>query len=279
MHALEQGEGAAGMKKDTLSRNLKYFVADNYKSLLVILIFFMIWEFCVRFFQISEFMLPAPSSALSHLFFKQPDADYHWKINIYTTLYEFIIGFLVTAFAGITLGIFIVWSKHTEKMLMPLFIFINSLPIIAVAPLILLWMGYGIKTNILLAFLVSFFPVVINTIAGLNQVEDDLLDLVRYLHASKLQLFIKIRIPGALPYIFSGLKICATMSIIGAIVGEFISSERGLGRIIINSQYAMDTPPIFSSLILISLFGSGLYWVVSFLERLLMPWAFVKEKA
>jgi len=123
-----------------------------------------------------------------------------------------------------------------------------------------------------IAFLVGFFPVVINTITGLEAVDEDLLDLVKYLHASKLQVFVKIRIPNALPYIFSGLKICSTMSIVGAIVGEFIASDRGLGYIIINAQYSMNTPPIFSSLILISLAGALLYTIVSLLERIIMPW-------
>jgi NitT/TauT family transport system permease protein len=253
--------------------------ADHYRSMLVIVGFFLLWEFSVRVFGISEFVLPSPSSALAHLFFKQPDADYHWGINITTTLYEFIIAFLVTSALGVAIGILIVWSRHAERILMPLFIFINSLPIIAVAPILLLWMGYGITTNILLAFLLSFFPVVINTISGLEAVEKDLLDLVSYLHASKFQLFVKIRIPNSLPYVFSGLKICATMSVVGAIVGEFIASEHGLGHIIVNSQYAMDTPPIFSSLIMISLSGGGLYLLVSLLEWACMPWTHLREQA
>jgi NitT/TauT family transport system permease protein len=253
--------------------------ADHSLSVLVILGFFLFWEFSVRIFDISEFMLPSPSSALAHLFFEQPDADYHWGINIYTTLYEFIVAFLVTSALGVAIGIIIVWSRHVEKILMPAFIFINSLPIIAVAPILLLWMGYGIVTNILLAFLLSFFPVVINTISGLEAVEKDLLDLVSYLHASKFQIFVKIRIPNSLPYVFSGLKICATMSVVGAIVGEFIASENGLGHIIVNSQYAMDTPPIFSSLIMISLSGGGLYLLVSLLEWVSMPWTHLREQA
>jgi NitT/TauT family transport system permease protein len=266
-------------KKSSFSKAALRFARDNYHSVLVIIGFFLLWEFAVRFFHISEFMLPSPSSALAHLFFKQPDADYHWGINIYTTLYEFIIAFLVTSVLGISIGILIVWSRHAGKMLMPAFIFINSLPIIAVAPLLLLWMGYGTTTNILLAFLLSFFPVVINTISGLEAVEEDLLNLIRYLHASKFQVFVKIRIPNSLPYVFSGLKICATMSVVGAIVGEFIASEYGLGHIIVNSQYALDTPPIFSSLIMISLSGGGLYLLVSLLEWVCMPWTHVRERA
>lgn len=265
-------------RKKKKSDKIFMLIEENYRSVLVICGFFLVWELCVRIFNVSEFYLPSPSSALAHLFFEQADADYHWALNIYTTLYEFIIAFIVTAVLGTALAILIVWSRHAERILMPAFIFINSLPIIAVAPIILLWMGYGIKTNILLAFLLSFFPVVINTITGLESIEDELLDLIRYLHASKFQIFVKIRIPNSLPFVFSGLKICATMSVVGAIVGEFIASENGLGHIIINSQYAMDTPPIFSSLILISLFGGGLYVFVTLLERLLMPWAFVKQR-
>jgi len=251
---------------------------DNYKSVLVIIGFFLFWELSVRLLHTPEYILPTPSSAISHLLFKQADANYNWALHIRTTVFEFLVGYCVTAVLGVGLAIVIVWSKRFKKLSMPMFTFINSLPIIAVAPIILLWMGYGIKTNILIAFLVSFFPVIINTMTGLDSIEDDLLDLVRYLHASKLQIFLKIRIPNSLPYIFSGLKICSTMSIVGAIVGEFIASDRGLGYIIINSQYSMDTPPIFSALIVISLAGAALYWVVSLFERLLMPWAFKSQK-
>jgi NitT/TauT family transport system permease protein len=133
-------------------------------------------------------------------------------------------------------------------------------------------MGYGIVTNILIAFLVSFFPIVINTATGLGEVEEDLLDLVRYLKASQWQIFLKIRFPNALPYIFSGLKISSTMCVVGAIVGEFIASDKGLGYIIINSQFSLDTPAIFAALIVVSLIGFLLFGLVSLAESILMPW-------
>ena len=262
----------------SFAKYMKRSIGANYKSVLVIIGFFLFWEFSVRILKTPEFVLPTPSSAIAHLIFKQPDANYNWPLHIRTTVYEFLIGFGVTAVLGVGLAIIIVWSKRFKNMALPLFTFINSLPIIAIAPIILLWMGYGLKTNILIAFLVSFFPVIINTMTGLDSIEDELLDLIRYLNASKLQIFIKIRIPNSLPYIFSGLKICSTMSIVGAIVGEFIASDRGLGYIIINSQYAMDTPPIFSALIVISLSGAALYWIVALFERLMMPWAFKHER-
>ena len=267
-----------GQKKGPSGKWLAWLTGEKARSVMVIIAFFVFWQLCVVIFKIPEFRLPSPLSALEHLFFKQAKANYNWSLHISVTLYEFLIGFAVTSVLGIFLAILIVWSRHAKNMLMPLFIFINSLPIIAIAPIILLWMGYGIKTNILIAFLVSFFPVLINTITGLGALEEDLLDLVRYLNASKWQLFVKIRIPNSLPFIFSGLKICATMSIVGAIVGEFIASDKGLGYIIINSQYAVDTPPIFSALIVISLAGAGLYVIITLLERVFMPWAYVKER-
>jgi NitT/TauT family transport system permease protein len=166
----------------------------------------------------------------------------------------------------------IAWSQWLRNLIMPFFIFVNSLPLIAIAPIILLWFGYGLMTNILIAFLVSFFPVIINTTTGLGDVDDDLIDLVRYLHATKWQVFLKIRIPNSLPYIFSGLKIASTMCVVGAIVGEFVASDRGLGYIVINSQFTMDTPPIFAALIVVSALGVALFGVVSLLERVAMPW-------
>jgi len=245
---------------------------SNYQTALVIFLFFVAWQVSVMIFKIPEFILPSPLTALEHLFFHQPDANYNWPLQIRTTLYEVLVSFAITSLVGVALAVVIAWSKGLHDLILPFFVFINSLPIIAIAPIILLWFGYGIWTNVLIAFLVSFFPVVINTATGLNEVEEDLLDLVRYLHASKWHVFAKIRFPNALPYLFTGLKVCSTMCVVGAIVGEFIASDRGLGYIIVNSQYTMDSPPIFSALIIVSVVGVVLFGLVSFFERILMPW-------
>ena len=194
-------------------------------------------------------------------------------VHIRATLLEIGLSFVITSIVGIAIAIALAWSEASRKVSMPLFVFVNSLPIIAIAPILVLWSGYGLKTNILIAFLVSFFPVVINTLAGLAAIEEELLDLVKYLHGTKLQVFLKLRIPNSLPYIFTGLKICSTMCVVGAIVGEFIASDRGLGYIIINSQYTMDSPPIYAGLMLVSLFGVSLFGLVGLAEWILMPWA------
>ena len=240
--------------------------------MLVVVCLFALWQAAVTVFAIPEFVLPSPVSALAHLFVRQPDAFYNWKLQIGTTVSEVVISFAVTAVAGVALAIVVSWSRWLRDLIMPFFLFVNSLPIIAVAPIILLWFGYGLYTNILIAFLVSFFPVVINTATGLSDIDEDLIDLVRYLHASKWQVFAKIRLPNSLPYIFSGLKICSTMSVVGAIVGEFVASDRGLGYIIVNSQFTMDTPPIFAALIVVSVLGVALFGAVSLMERVAMPW-------
>lgn len=249
-----------------------------YQFVFVILCFFALWQAIVVLFHIPEFILPTPVSAIDHLIFKQPDANYNWGLQIYTTGVEIAASFCVTAFVGLLIAVIMSWSRFARELLLPVFVFLNSLPVIAIAPIILIWTGYGLFTNIIIAFLVSFFPIVINTVTGLEAVDDDLLDLVGYLGASKLQIFLKIRIPNALPYIFSGLKISSTMCIVGVVVGEFLASDRGLGYIIINSQSMMDIPPVFSSLVVISILGAMLYCIVALLERFFMPWRRAKAE-
>lgn len=258
------------------ARGSKFFKAMQ--NVVSILLFLVIWEVLVRVLHIKEAFLCTPSSAIYHLFWSQPDADYHWVVNISATLREFVISFAVTAAGAIFLAVIISWSKAIQNVLMPAFIFINSLPVIAIAPILLIWIGYGLKTNIIIAFLVSFFPMLLDTITGLNAQDRQLLDLVNYLHANRWQILFKIQIPGALPYIFAGLKISSTLCIMGVIVGELIASDVGLGYVIVNAQSTMDTPPMFASLILMSILGWGMYLLITLLERLMMPWNFVKDR-
>jgi NitT/TauT family transport system permease protein len=266
------GHAVAAKQAKSIMEKILDFFKRNYQTPLVILVIFLVWQFAVMLFNVREFILPSPLATLEHIILPQPDANYNWTVHLSTTIYEVLISFAITSFVGIVIAIIMAWSRLMNDLLLPVFVFINSLPTIAIAPIITLWFGYGLLTNVFIAFLVSFFPVVVNVAVGLNKVDEDLLDLVRYLHASKWQIFIKIRIPNSLPYIFAGLKICSTLCVVGAIVGEFIASDKGLGYIIINSQFTMDTPPIFASLILISVIGVTLSWLVSRLERILMPW-------
>ncbi len=264
--------GTRGAESRRIVRTFGGTVWQKGRTPITFLGFLVLWQLAVVGLGVEEFVLPTPVSALSHLLIPQPDVDYHWIKHISATLMEVGLSFAVTVVVGIIIAIILTWSRTANKLCIPLFIFVNSLPIVATAPIILLWFGYGIFTNILIAFIISFFPMVINTATGLNAVEEELLDLVRYHGASKWQIFLKIRLPGALHYIFSGLKICSTLCVVGAIIGEFIAAETGLGYLIVNSQFTVDTPAIFASLIVISVMGLGLFGLVSLLERLVMPW-------
>ena len=248
------------------------FIRRHYLPPLSLLAFLLLWQIVVMAFHIKEFILPSPLKVFAYLLLPDLASRYHWLKHIGTTLGEILISFSATALLGIFVAILITWSGFLRRMITPIIALFNSLPKIALAPLFLLWFGFGIIPNILIAVLIAFFPVVINTATGLNAVEEDLLDLVRYLHASKWQVFLKIRLPNSLPYIFSGFKISTTLCVVGAIVGEFIASTQGLGYLIKSSQGTMDTPPMFASLMLISLLGLLFFGAISILERRVMPW-------
>jgi NitT/TauT family transport system permease protein len=259
-------------------KKLSAIVKSHYVKLLTILGFLFIWQFAVMILGIKEFILPTPITTFSHLFIPQLAAQYDWLTHIRTTLIEVLVGFSVTAVVGVFVAVVMTWSRFLRQIIMPIITLFNSLPKIALAPLFLLWFGYGLIPNVMIAFLISFFPIVINTSAGLNAVEADLLDLVHYLHASKWQVFVKIRLPNSLPYIFSGFKISATLCVVGVIVGEFIASTQGLGFLLKSAQGLMDTPPMFASLILISILGLSFFGFITLLERWVMPWQQNKQQ-
>jgi NitT/TauT family transport system permease protein len=227
------------------------------------------WQAAVTFGGIREYLLPAPLSVWNALW----HGDTQWAQHLWTTTFEIIGAFLIAAIVGVALGVAIAWSPLLANALVPFLVFVNTLPKVAVAPLFLIWMGYGIFPNMLMGALIGFFPVVINTAVGLSQVEADMLDLGRVFNAPKWKIFVKIRIPNALPYILSALKITATAAVVGAIVGEFVASQRGLGYVIIAAQSSMNTSVAFAALVWISVVGLVLYGAVVLLAHLWAPWA------
>jgi NitT/TauT family transport system permease protein len=246
------------------------FVKEHYPKVLVFAAFLLAWQLAVTVFGVKQFIIPSPASTFQRLFDPAIAPKYHWMRHLEATGKEVLVAFAATAVFGIGLAILITWSGALRRVIVPVLTLFNSLPKIALAPLFLLWFGYGIVPNTLIAILIAFFPVIINTAAGLNDVDDDLLDLVRYLNGTKWQLFTKIRIPSALPYMFAGLKASATLCVVGAIVGEFIASSRGLGYAIQSAQALIDTPTMFASLVIIAALGLTLYGFVALLEKLLV---------
>lgn len=238
-------------------------------SLLVILALLVLWQVAVMVLGVKEYILPSPIAALRAL----GNPNYQWTANLLATLYAVLGAFLLSAVLGVLLAIVIVWNDLLLRTVMPVLILFNTLPKIALAPLFVIWLGYGIWPNIVIGTTIAFFPMVVNTAVGLAGAEPEMLDLVRTLKASRWQVLKKIRFPHAVPYVFVGLKLNATMSVIGALVGEFVASEKGLGSLIITSGVTMETAPIFASLLLISVMGLLLYGVVVAVEQVVAPWA------
>lgn len=232
-------------------------------------VFIGVWHLAATTLGVREYLLPSPLAVLQAM----GPGDIPWGKHIWITALEIVGAFVIAALAGVILGGAIAWSSAVSRALTPFLVFVNTLPKVAVAPLFLIWLGYGIVPNMLIGALIGFFPVVINTAVGLAQIEQDMLDLGRVFNAPKWKVFAKIRIPNAYPYILSALKVTATAAVVGAVVGEFVASQAGLGYVIITTQSSMNTPVAFAALAWISILGLVLYGAVSGLSRLLAPWA------
>ncbi len=196
--------------------------------------------------------------------------NYRWLENITVTTVEIFGGYILAVVFGVLIALVFSWSRWLEMVAMPLLVSLNMIPKVALGPLIIVWFKYGIGPNIMMAFAICFFPIILTTARGLREVEPDLLDLVRTLKGSRWQIFMKIQLPGALPYIFSGMKVAAILAVAGAIVGEFLGSDRGLGYLMLQVQVTLDTAAMFMAVILITLIGGFLYLLVLGLERLLV---------
>ena len=167
--------------------------------------------------------------------------NYRWLENIAVTGAEIFGGYVLAVVVGVGIALLFSWFRWLELAIMPLLVSLNMIPKVALGPLIIVWFKYGIGPNIMMAFAICFFPIVLTTARGLREVEPDLLDLVRTLKGSRWQVFTKIQLPGALPYIFSGMKVAAILAVAGAIVGEFLGSDRGLGYLMLQVQVTLDT--------------------------------------
>ena len=224
------------------------------------------WYLVVTLGNVPKFVMPSPGATLDALL--QP--KYSWWTNIAVTGTEIFAGYFLALVGGVALALAFSWSKTLEAFFMPLLVSLNMVPKVALGPLFIVWFKYGVLPNTLMAFSICIFPILLTTARGLREVEPELLDLVRSLKGSRWQLFAKIQLPGALPYIFSGMKVAAILAVAGAIVGEFLGSDKGLGYLMLQVQVTLDTPAMFMAVILITLLGMILYGLVLGLERLLV---------
>ena len=225
------------------------------------------WYLFVRLGDVPRFVMPSPADTLAALFV----SDYGWWANTLVTGTEIFRGYAMALVVGVLLALLFTWSKTLESLMLPLLVTLNMIPKVALGPLIIVWFKYGVFPNSMMAFSIAVFPILLTTARGLREIEPDLLDLVRSLHGSRWQLFTKIQLPGALPYVFAGMKVAAILAVAGAIVGEFLGSDRGLGYLMLQVQVTLDTPAMFMAVILITLLGMLLYGIVLLLEHLFVP--------
>ena len=223
----------------------------------------LVWYLFVKFGNVPKFVMPSPidtAATLAH-------SNYQWWSNGLVTATEIFGGYIGALVAGVLLPLAFTWSRPLEALMMPLLVSLNMIPKVALGPLIIVWFKYGIVPNMLIAFSICVFPILLTTVRGLREVEPDLLDLVKSLRGSRWQTFVKIQLPGALPYIFSGMKVAAILAVAGAIVGEFLGSDKGLGYLMLQVQVTLDTAAMFMAVLLITFIGMVLYGAVVALEH------------
>ena len=226
------------------------------------------WSESVRIFKISPYLLPAPADVWAQIVKDWPLFLRHGS----ATLSVILIGFGVSVVVGTTLALAIVLNRTVERTVMPLIVGSQTIPKIAIAPLFVVWLGFGMTPKVLITFLISFFPIVVSTVAGLKAVENDMLDLVRSMGASRLQTILRVQIPTALPQFFSGLRIAITSAVVGGIVAEFVGSDTGLGYLLLTSSATLDGGMVWSSMLILVAIGVSLFTIIAQLERLMIPW-------
>jgi len=230
----------------------------------------ILWQALVWIGQYPSFILPSPARVYSR-FLKLLGSEMLW-MHVRVTLSEIFAGMALGMATAFVLGYLIAKSRWLERILSPYIIASQSIPIIALAPLLVIWFGYGQLSKMLICALVVFFPILVNTVVGLRSVERNLRDLMRSLEASRWQTFRMLELPASLPVVFGGLKVGVTLSVIGAVVGEFVGADRGLGFLVNLGQGLLDTPLMFVSIFLLVVIALILYGSVSLLESWLLSW-------
>ncbi len=235
---------------------------------LLIILLLVLWDLTIRIFRIPPYLVPAPWAVVQQLVGEWPKL---WREGLVTT-YATLGGFALSIAFGIPMALCIAYSRTIESFVYPLLVFSQSVPKVAIAPLFVVWFGFGIFPKIICAFMLGFFPIVVSTVMGFKSVEPDMIDLARSMKASKLQTFFRIRFPQALPSIFAGLKVSVTLAVVGAVVGEFVGSNSGIGYLLQIANGNFDLPLMFAGLTVLSGIGVLLFVAVDVVERLLIPW-------
>jgi NitT/TauT family transport system permease protein len=228
----------------------------------------VLWEAIVRWLAIPGYLLPAPTAVLSAMVERWS----YLMTNLGYTALAAMSGFFIALVLGVTLGIAIAASPIVDRIIYPWLIIPHAVPKVVVAPLMLVWIGFGLKSGIIFVIFFTFFTIVVNTVMGLKSADPDLLHLVRAMGAGRLRMMLKIKLPNALPNIFTGIKLAATLAPVGAVIGEFVASNRGLGYVLIQAVGSMSTDLAFAAVIIVSSFGVAVWYLAELVEKKCIPW-------
>lgn len=248
----------------------------------ILIVLLAVWEFSVRYWDMPIYILPAPSkifnALVTGLSFQDFWGEQRFYIHIMVTLSEAALGFIVGVVAGVAFGGLVSQAPILESIITPYVMGFQSLPKVAVAPLIVIWFGFGMGSKVVLVAMLVFFPLMINSIAGFKSVESDLHELLHSMSATRWQIFRAVQVPSALPYIFAGLEMGIVYSFIGAVVGEFVGGTRGLGVQVLQMTAAMDVSGMFAALILLGAMGAGASKVLQLIRGRVLYWAPSEQK-
>ncbi|MFC0113490.1 ABC transporter permease [Kibdelosporangium aridum] len=270
--AVESTQGApAGVaerdRASTAERALG-FIHQAWRPVALLALLFIAWWVITATGLVQPYLVASPGDTFSTIAEK---SDYFWE-HTFITLWETVAGFLLAIVVGVVTAVIMVYSTTLERTLYPLLLFAQVIPKIAVAPLFVVWLGFGTEPKILVALLMAFFPIVISMVTGLKSIDPEMLQLSATMGASPMKTFYKIRLPASLPHLFSGLKIGATLAVTGAVVGEFVGANEGLGYVIQQANGNFDTPTLFAGLVIMSVLGILLFALVEVLEYFVLPW-------
>jgi NitT/TauT family transport system permease protein len=243
-------------------------ILDRFAVVLALAGILIVWEVAVIIFEIPTFLLPAPSHIWTSIL-------KHWGSllgHAWVTLIETLAGFGLSLAIGIPLAVLIVYSRLFDRVLYPILVASQAVPKVALAPILLVTLGYSIMPKVIVAFLIAFFPVVVNTVTGLASVDRDTLNLMHSMGASKMDVFLKVRFPHAVPSMIAGFKVAIALAVVGAVVGEFVGSRSGLGYYMLLATGNFDTPLVFACVVFLTLMGIMLFYTVGLLEVLLARW-------
>ncbi len=247
---------------------------DVAAPILLMLLILAAWEGLVRLFGVPTYVLPAPSEIVEQIYLERAMIFGHLQV----TLFEIVAGYALACVMGFALSIAIVYSKAFRRGVLPLIVAAQTIPVIAIAPILVIWFGYNDVPRIIITALVAFFPLTVSFVTGLESLEPELVNFFRSLNANGLQIFLKLRLPAALPNIFAGLKVATTLAVIGATISEWVGASAGLGYLMAQDTQQINTARVFASLVVLGTVGIAFFALIGLIQRLCMPWVHSRHR-